>query len=131
MLGDLDYVGKGAFSNCIMLNSFDYKGTNAPRYDTGSDVFYNCLKLENITVPKNYNGNDFCGKAIVGKKTSFFESLKEWFNKNVAWVAPIFTIISGTVAALGFIINYNKKVNVFCITHCCCCCRRKHETTDG
>lgn len=124
--GNLEYVGEGAFSECIGLDNFTYKGTTAPRYDTGTSVFYNCPKLKKVNVPNNYEGNDFCGKAITGKK----RSIKEWFSDNVAWVAPIFTIMGGIVTVIGFFMK--DKVKKFFSSHCACCscCNRGQEPTS-
>jgi hypothetical protein len=101
------------------LDNFIYKGTKAPTYDTGALVFENCPKLEKITVPDNYDGDDFCGKAITKKEPK--PTAKEWFTENVAWLAPAFTILAATV---GLILKYDDVKN-FCLSHCPCC--NKHE----
>ena len=126
VFGNLNHVGEGAFSNCINLDDFTYKGTTVPNYDTDINVFYNCLKLKKINVPNNYEGDNFCGKAI--PKIENPQTIKEWFTENVAWLAPAFTIISGTIAAISFFFC-NDKVKNFCLSHCSCC-KREEISTD-
>lgn len=127
VLGNLDHVGNGAFSNCIELDNFDYKGITAPRYDTGTNVFYNCPNLEKVNVPDNYEGNDFCGKITSKKNLEPSRGDKIW-NVMTKYVFPSIGAAAGVCTVVGFIIKW-KEIRDFCLSHCSCCscCNRGVE----
>jgi hypothetical protein len=68
-------------------------------------------------------GMDWSKISPAQSQNSTTDSFKEWFNNNVAWVAPIFTIVSG---AIGLLLKYNDVKN-FCLSHCC---HKESETTE-
>ena len=84
-------------------------------------------------MPDNYNGDKFCGYDITKKnpKTKEPSKIKKWFNENVAWLAPAFTIISGIATTIGVVIKYDKIKN-FCSSHCSCCscCNKGEESVN-
>ena len=53
--------------------------------------------------------------------------IKDWFTENVAWLAPVFTIVSGSVTVISFLLC-NDKVKNFYRSHCRCC-HKEYENT--
>lgn len=119
--GDLNFIGGGAFAGCTNLETFNYKGTVAPRYETGfvDAVFVDCPKLKIINVPENYSGSDFCGMATTKKEKS---STGNWFKNNIGWIASTVTIIIA-----GFTIFFNWKK----LKQCFPCCNKASDTLSA
>lgn len=127
-LGNLNFIGGGAFAGCTNLETFNYKGTVAPRYETGfvDTVFVDCPKLKIINVPENYSGSDFCGMDTTKKEKT---SIGIWFKNNIAWIAPTITALVGIVT---IIIKWDKlKSTLMSKCSCCSCHNKSSDTLDA
>lgn len=54
-------IGNNAFWRCSSLSTLNYYGTSEPTWST--TVFTN-TSLSTINVPKDYEGNTFCGITV-------------------------------------------------------------------
>lgn len=130
VLGNLDYIGGGAFWNNEDLESFIYKGTTVPGYDSSFILpFDGCKKLTAVNVPYNYRGTKFCGKPVIkddSPETSepidpeapdttesvdpgSSESSGNGSNKTVVIASTVSTAVVVAIAAvLGGILFYRK-----------------------
>lgn len=117
-LGDLNFIGGGAFAGCTNLETFTYKGTVAPRYETGfvDKVFVDCPKLKVINVLDSYSGSDFCGFATTKNEKT---SAGNWFKNSIGWIAPTITALGGIIT---MIIKWDKIKNTLKSKCSCCPC---------